>query len=435
MKADIISEELIKPSLPTPLVLRNYKISSFDQLRNPSYMSIILCFPSNGTNNQSSQRGKLLKESLSKTLTQVYPLAGRYVKENLEVDCNDEGALFVETQVNCMLSEFLDADDKVTQLCDHLVPHILESTTTPLFSIQFNKFTCGGDLIAINCTHRIADGFSLFKFVEWWATVCREGIDKLVDGHPSLDLPSLLPASQTIPDIKIGSRTNNVVTKIFVFNGEAISKLKAMVKAGGKRQLISDTVVVTAVIWRVLIKIAQARHGKLRPCVATHVLNLRGKTALPVPRNAFGNFCNQAIARFVPSNGQSEVELHDLVGLLSDSIGKAYKDMVKVSRSGNDLFASLVDVTKEISDEYNKKEGDIHRFTSVVQFPAYETSDFGWGKPILMGGGLVHVPEEMIYLWGRRDGKAIEAWASMNEDDILLFQQHPDIIASTIQTS
>ncbi|KAK4856282.1 hypothetical protein QYF36_015960 [Acer negundo] len=430
MKADIISEELIKPSLPTPHVLRNYKVSSFDLLRGPSYISIFLCFPSNGTKNQSSQRVKLLKESLSKTLTQVYPLAGRYVKESLEVDCNDEGALFVETQVNCKLSEFIDADDKVTQLCDHLVPHILESATTPLFSVQFNKFTCGGDLIAINCTHRIADGFSLFKFVEWWATACREGIDKLVDDRLSLDLPSLLPASQTIPDIKLGARKNNVVTKIFVFNGEAISKLIAMAKAGGKRQLISDTVVVTAVIWRVLIKIAEARHGKLRPGVATHVLNMRGKTALPVPKNAFGNLCYSAIARFVPSNDQSEVELHDLVGLLNDSIGKAYKDLVKVSRSGDDLFASLVDVTKEVSDEYNM-EGDIYPFSSVVQFPAYELCDFGWGKPIWMGAGQVHVPLEIIYLWGSRDGKAIEAWVSLNEDDMLHFQQHPDIIAST----
>ncbi|KAI9196431.1 hypothetical protein LWI28_023867 [Acer negundo] len=259
MKVDIISEELIKPSLPTPLVLRSYKLSSFDLLRGPSYISIFLCFPSNDTNNQSSQRVKLLQESLSKTLTQVYPLAG-----------------------------------------------------------------------------------------------------------------------QTIPDIKLGARNNNVVTKIFVFNGEAISKLIAMAKAGGKRQLISDTAIVTAAIWRVLTKIAQARHGKLRPCVATYVLNMRGKTALPLSKNAFGNLCFQSIARFVPSNDQSKVELHDLVSLLRDSVGKAYKDLLKVSNNGDDLFASLIDVMKEVSDEYDNMEGDIYAFSSIVEFTAYELCDFGW---------------------------------------------------------
>lgn len=431
MKVDILFEKLIKPSLPTPHHLRNYRLSSLDQFRSPMYMNTFLCYPSDGSHDQSSQRSKLLKKSLSETLTLLYPLAGRYKEETLEVDCNDEGALFVETQVDCKLSEFLDADDKVRQLYNDLTSLRFESAASPLVLVQLNEFLCGGHVMTVNCTHRIADGFSVYKFIMRWATICREGIDKVND-QPSLHLPSLLPVRERIPVIKTFPRNNrpgkcNVVTKIFVFNGETISKLIAMAKAGGKRQLLTNTVVVTAVIWKALIKIAQARHGKLRPCVATHVLNLRGKTELHEPKNVFGNFCNLAIARFVPREGQSEVELHDLVSLLNDAIRKTYKDMVKLS-NGDDVFSSLVDTVKEISDEYDNSEGDVCSFSSLEGLTKYESFDYGSGKPIWIGGGQ-HVPVEMITLWGSRDGKGIEAWMTLAEDDMIHFQQHSDIIA------
>ncbi|XP_048232918.1 (13S,14R)-1,13-dihydroxy-N-methylcanadine 13-O-acetyltransferase AT1 [Ricinus communis] len=93
VELEFISNELIKPSSPTPNHLRHLRhlqLSFLDQIQIPVWMP--LC-------NQ-------LKKSLSKTLTLFYPFAGR-VRNNTHIDCNDEGALFVEAQANCRLLDFL----------------------------------------------------------------------------------------------------------------------------------------------------------------------------------------------------------------------------------------------------------------------------------------------------------------------------------------
>ncbi|KAL2892718.1 Benzyl alcohol O-benzoyltransferase [Bienertia sinuspersici] len=59
-----------------------------------------------------------LKLSLSKILTEYYPLAGRLRSANnnndqkLEVDCNGEGALFAEAYIDYSVAEFLEFSGK-----------------------------------------------------------------------------------------------------------------------------------------------------------------------------------------------------------------------------------------------------------------------------------------------------------------------------------
>ena len=48
--------------------------------------------------------------SLSQTLTRFYPLAGR-IKANDSIDCNDDGAVFIEAQANVELSQILKDPD------------------------------------------------------------------------------------------------------------------------------------------------------------------------------------------------------------------------------------------------------------------------------------------------------------------------------------
>ncbi|EXB31002.1 Salutaridinol 7-O-acetyltransferase [Morus notabilis] len=51
-----------------------------------------------------------LQKSLSKTLVHFYPFAGQ-LKDNTCIECNDEGACFVEAWINCQLSDFLKEPD------------------------------------------------------------------------------------------------------------------------------------------------------------------------------------------------------------------------------------------------------------------------------------------------------------------------------------
>ena len=112
LEVDIVSKEHIKPSFPTPSHLRNYKLSLLDQLIPAPYAPIVLFYPNNDGTNLSNipKRLELLKKSLSETLTLFYPLAGK-IKDNLCIECNDDGACFAEANVNGCLSEFLSHPD------------------------------------------------------------------------------------------------------------------------------------------------------------------------------------------------------------------------------------------------------------------------------------------------------------------------------------
>ena len=111
MDIELISKEEIKPASPTPPELRTFRFSVLDQLTRDSYTNILFFFSprkQQGTylNDVISQRSRCLKESLSKTLVPFYPLAGK-IKDNLHIECNDDGVYYVETQTNIGLLDFL----------------------------------------------------------------------------------------------------------------------------------------------------------------------------------------------------------------------------------------------------------------------------------------------------------------------------------------
>ncbi|CAK7324971.1 unnamed protein product [Dovyalis caffra] len=113
-----------------------------------------------------------------------------------------------------------------------------------------------------------------------------------------------------------------IVEKRFVFNGEAISNLKADVKTNGCGSKLPEhqptrVEVVTALIWRGLIMFSQARHGYLRPSLLTHAVNLRGRTILHIPEKSCGNFTGIGIAQFIPKpDDESNMQFHVHKGML-----------------------------------------------------------------------------------------------------------------------
>ena len=93
---------------------------------------------------------EVLKETLSKVLVDFYPMAGRLRKDEngrLEIDCNDEGALFVEAETTeYSLSDFggfeptLELKKLVTPSWDYSKG----LSSIPLFMVQLTRFKCGG---------------------------------------------------------------------------------------------------------------------------------------------------------------------------------------------------------------------------------------------------------------------------------------------------
>ncbi|KAM3322679.1 stemmadenine O-acetyltransferase-like [Capsicum chacoense] len=142
MKAEIVHKETIKPCSPTPLSKRDYKLSLIDQLTPGPYVPIILFYDSN-----TKFSLEHLKKSLSKTLTYMYPLAGR-IKDEFTIKCNDEGVDFLEANVsNFTLSNIVN-DPKIENLCQLLPCQPHDRCKSPseqvLLAVQITKFPCGG---------------------------------------------------------------------------------------------------------------------------------------------------------------------------------------------------------------------------------------------------------------------------------------------------
>ncbi|KAL6980051.1 hypothetical protein U1Q18_021702 [Sarracenia purpurea var. burkii] len=199
MKVHILSRELIKPSSPSPNHPPTYKLSFFDQLAPPVHTPLLFFYTASADFSKepagSHERLERLKKSLSETLTLFYPQAGRFVKDDLLVDCNDQGAEFLEARVNVGLMDFLSEAPNNLELLNRFVPWDFGAATsaaTPMVVIQVTAFECGGLAVGVQTSHIIADAFTNSAFIHAWATASRSGIAAV--NRPWFELPSLFPS-------------------------------------------------------------------------------------------------------------------------------------------------------------------------------------------------------------------------------------------------
>ncbi|XP_024037143.1 vinorine synthase [Citrus clementina] len=164
----IISTERVKPSLPTRKHLRTYKLSLIDQLSTDFYIPLVFFYSASCKNQDFRKKSDLLKQSLAKTLTHYYPFAGRLI-DGFSVDCNDRGAAFIEANVGCDISKFLQPPDM--ELLQQLIPPSpqlsnLEISERELLAVQVNLFNSGEMAIGVCFSHGVADGSAFFNFMK-----------------------------------------------------------------------------------------------------------------------------------------------------------------------------------------------------------------------------------------------------------------------------
>ncbi|XP_038681011.1 acetyl-CoA-benzylalcohol acetyltransferase-like [Tripterygium wilfordii] len=433
MEVQIISQKLIKPSTPTPSHLRNMELSFIDRIAPQAYSHVIFYYPVQRslTIHDGNERCNKLEKSLSEILTHHYPLAGRYLAENHMVECNDEGAEYVELKVRGELSQLLMEEPSDAELSTCFIPYGDEISTDILIplKVRVHKFDCGGLVIAICISHSIADGGGILSFMNGWATACREGLRQV--NFPNFNLGSLFPARATEFSTPVPEFNRlKLITKRFVFSGDSISKLKAkaMPKSGDVKRQPSKVKVVKSLIWKVLIGMSQMQHGKNRNSLMIFPVNLRGKTVL-IPENSCGNAYKLAVARFTPE--ENEPDLDVLVSLLDDLLLKDAAQNAALE-NGDELFSTVTNHMKEVNEEVSKGEADIFLFSSWCRFPFYEV-DFGWGKPSWVTG--VNRPMELNILMDDKYGEGIEAWVTLEENHMVQFQQDQDIVAFSTNPS
>ncbi|XP_016487387.1 limonoid 21-O-acetyltransferse [Nicotiana tabacum] len=438
MVIEIMSKKLVKPSSPTPTHFQSYKLSFFDQLAIKMHVPIVLIYH----NLNNSITDELLEESLSKTLTHVYPSAGRINKDRRVVDCLDQGVEFIIAKVNCQLEDFLEQARNDIDLANHFWPQGIKDVDdnydfaiTPLVFVQVTRFECGGLALSVAAEHIAIDGFTNMKFIYEWAKVCRLGIPSSTTDIFNYDLGDIFPARDTsrilkpLASLAIPKDTIMYVAKRFVFNEASISKLRNKIANSIASGVLgfkpSRVEMITSLLWRALIRASQAKNGRLRPSLMSFPVNLRGKASVPKLANAFGNFAVEVPVVFTPN--ETKMELHNLIALIRDATDKT---MVFSAKASNDELVSMAANLYNMTQEWEANE-EVDEFTcsSLCRFPMKE-ADFGLGKPCWMTFGLRQ--SQVFWLYDADCGSSIAAQVDLNESLMHHFERDQDLNTFTI---
>ncbi|KAF8035156.1 hypothetical protein BT93_C1248 [Corymbia citriodora subsp. variegata] len=427
MKVEVVSTESIKPSSPTPYHHREFKFCLLDQLAPPFYVPAILFYsaPDDKVALDSASVTGNLKTSLSQALSIFYPLGGR-VKGNAAIDCNDDGALYLEAKAHFKLSEVLSNPD-INQLQQFLpfspyrvIPNIEEQV---IVGVQATFFNCGSIGIGICISHKIADAASVFAFLTAWSEIAVNGVDsEAILKTPFLKASELFQPKDINFQMPSGVISREKLsTKRFRFDGERLARLKARFGSAAPTRVEA----VTALIWKSAVEAARKRPEWNKKCppssAATHVVNIRSKIRA---QPALGNLWQSVVAPLMEPN--KEVELQEFAGILRKSIRTIDSEYLSALQGDNGLAKACENLMAARKLAASAGEIELYRFSSWARFPFYET-DFGWGRPAWVCTTGVPM-KNVVILMGTRCGDGIEAWITLAEHDMIAFERDDQLL-------
>ncbi|XP_034197482.1 BAHD acyltransferase At5g47980-like [Prunus dulcis] len=432
IKVEVIRKETIKPSSPTPHHLRTSSLSVFDQLQPEAYIPLLIFYPNNISddvvnnidhNSLFAERSKLLKTSLSEALTQFYPFAGEF-EYNVSISCNDHGAGFIESQVNCPIRKVLDKPD--FGILEQFIPIAMKSKSVEaghLLLVQVNLFECGGLTIGVNISHKVADASTLSTFIKSWATIALGSASTASDqvllpaefGVAATLFPpqDVLNSPQPIMDLT----RDNCITKRFVFDASKIAALKSKAASAAVPNP-TRVEVVSALIWKCALQASRSNLGFTKPSTWNQAVNMRTRSGLAMAENILGNF----LSFFTAMTTESEVELESLVHKLRKGIDE-FKEKYGNGFSGEDAFQGIEGLKNLIMNDST----ETYHCTSWCRFSFYET-DFGWGKPSWVTFSSSEFKNTTL-LMDMSDGVGIEALLSLEEEHMAIIERNEDLLA------
>lgn len=424
-KIEIVSREIIKPSSPTPNDKRILNLSLLDMLSSPIYTGALLFYAADPLmllGVSSEETSLKLKQSLSDTLPIFYPLAGRIMGSFVE--CNDEGAVFIEARVDHLFSEFLKCP--VPESLELFFPDEAtsrEAVTWPVLLIQANFFSCGGLVITICISHKITDATSIAMFVRGWAESSRGLGITLIPSFTASEVFPLpldeLPSKPMDPKVKV--QEMSCVTKRFVFDASNIKKLRAKASSN----LVKNPTrveAVTALFWRCATKASRSSSPTPRTSVLQIPVNLRGKVD-SLCENTIGNM----ISLLILKNEEAKIEMiQDVVDELRRAKEIFCLNCKEMSKSSSRIFELLEEVRKVHG---RGTEMDLWMSNSWCKLGMYEF-DFGWGKPVWVTGRGTSNIKNIMLLIDTKDGEGIEAWITLTEEHMSLFECDQEFLES-----
>ncbi|KZV28367.1 Anthranilate N-benzoyltransferase protein [Dorcoceras hygrometricum] len=425
----IISNEKVYPSFPTPQNLQTYKFSMIDQIVGPSPIPLMLFFPGNPESFEA--RIRLLKDSLSLVLSRFFPLAGRMSEDGQSIDCNDQGVPFIVAKIEGkMISDSMITRNSPSEasVVTRLYPCEINLSTQfgpgdSMAMFQVNQFECGGMAIAMVLCHEFMDGITTGHFVRSWAAAARVSSSESV--CPNYIAQSLFPQYEEMklqkvrPSVSIVKDGKSVVRR-FVFDSSAINILK-------EKSLVERPTrveVVSAFMWKCFMVASLANNKSVS--VVTHAVDLRKRSRPQFAPDCLGNLFAMAAAA---CTNQHETELGHLVRKIRSSVSMIDGDYVARMLGDQGFLGYLKNLENTWSEVPN--DADLLFIVSWCNLGIFK-ADFGWGNPIwidrcLTSGDLVYMNGVWLVETGNGDG--IEAWVTLGDKYMQEFEKIDELQA------
>ncbi|OWM89719.1 stemmadenine O-acetyltransferase-like [Punica granatum] len=423
-EVEVLSKETIKPASPTPDHLRHYSLSFLDQISPPVFMPLVIFFPKDDISNE--EKCGRIKKSLSEALARFYPMAGR-VKDNMYIDCNDEGAHYVEARAHCDLVDVLK--NPVPGSLNKFLPFGLDDVNELAAAVQVNIFNCGGLAISLLMSHKVADALSYFTFLNSWAAIARGETNLII--NPCFDSATLFPpVDMSGLRLNMGIVKENIVTKRFVFDAPVLASLREKYNDATSEEYQRPPTRVEALstfLWSRYMASTQVKeeaadednNNKLYSVL--HAVNLRTRMDPALSERHFGNISRIAVTR--PNTYISGDAGYKIVNQVRDAIRQVNVEYVKKLQQGDGHLNSM----RERGEKISKGDFVSFSFTSLCRFPIYE-ADFGWGKPVWVGSASLTFKNLIVFL-DTKSGDGIEAWANLKAEDMAKFENDKELLA------
>ncbi|KAM7497740.1 hypothetical protein LguiA_022154 [Lonicera macranthoides] len=383
-----------------------------DQFSPRVYMPMVLFYPNHEFDSQRKivEKSQRLKYSLSETLTQYYPFAGRQTSTSY-INCNDEGVEFQEARVKSKLSEVLEKSED--EALDLVLPTGLSwrgvRNNAALVIVRLVHFDCGGMAMAVCMSHKLADAYAFATFLTNWAAGTCQPEEQVAPHFASWPYhEAIVPPG---PD-----ETMMWLTKRFVFHNSKIDQLKVMAAESGVKNP-TRVGVLTALLYKCAMDASKANTGSFQPAFMNQLVNMRSKMVPPWPNSSAGNLYWKIS---VSTKDESDATLKSITEQLIK--GKAQIEGVKIEDWNRPGFA-LQNFVYDFSDK-------MYLSSSLCGFPFYKV-DFGWGKPIKVSlkGTML---DNMFILKDTPSGDGIEAIVSLNEEDMVSFQSQKELSLASL---
>ncbi|CAL0323292.1 unnamed protein product [Lupinus luteus] len=409
---------LVPPSEETKKGI--YFLSNLDQ-NIAVNVRTVYCFKSKEKGNENA--GEVMKNGLRKVLVHYYPLAGRLrisSEGKLIVDCNGEGAMFVEGEANCSMEEIGDITKTDPGTLGKLVydipdaKHILQM---PPLVAQVTKFNCGGFSLGLCMNHCMFDGISAMEFVNSWGEEARS----LPLSNPPFLERTILKARnppkieflhQEFADIEDKSNTNSLyedeimVYKSFFFYPEKLNQLKEKAMENGVLKSCTTFEVLSAFVW-----IARTKALKMLPDQETKLLfavDGRAKFNPNLPKGYFGNgivltnsLCKAGELTKMPLSFAVKL-VQDAIKMVTNNYMRSAIDYFEVTKARPSLSCTLLITT-----------------WSRLSF---HTTDFGWGEPVISGPVSLPEKEVILFLSHGKERRNINVLLGLPDPVMKIFQ-------------